>query len=249
MSFAPQYLERFENVIAPAIKGITVGGQRLEPFRVDISKTGDSILTDIVDGIAHSQLFLADVSTIGKDATSGVPYRNGNVMYEVGIALACRHPSEVLLVRDDEDKFLFDVSSIPHKKLKFADRSNAIIELRELLLLRLQERKHVNDARVELAISSLSNDEAAMLKSVADYATGTAFGRQPKGLDLVGRTSIPRLLDKQLIRLIAEFEEGYPAYILTPLGRVVAQFVRAKLRRVKPDQPISASDETPTRAT
>jgi hypothetical protein len=95
-------------VIAPGISGITYGTERLKPYRVDLSKSGDSILTDIVDGIAHSQLVLADVSTIGKDSVSGVPYRNGNVLYEVGIALACRHPSEVLLARDDEDKFLFD---------------------------------------------------------------------------------------------------------------------------------------------
>ena len=78
---------------------------------MDLSKTGDSILTDIVDGIAHSQLVPADVSTIGKDSVTGTPYRNGNVMYEVGIALACRHPSEVLLVRDDEDTFPFTVGA------------------------------------------------------------------------------------------------------------------------------------------
>ncbi len=131
MSFAPPYSRRFDEVIVPAIESITVGGQRLKAFRVDISKTGDSILTDIVDGIAHSQLILADVSTIGKDAVSGVPYRNANVMYEVGIALACRQPSEVLLVRDDEDKFLFDVSSIPHKKINFTDVSTAISDLRD----------------------------------------------------------------------------------------------------------------------
>ena len=111
MSFAPQYQHRFDTVIAPAINSIPLGTERLTACRVDLSKTGDSILTDIVDGIAHSQLVPADVSTIGKDSVTGTPYRNGNVMYEVGIALACRHPSEVLLVRDDEDKFPFTVGA------------------------------------------------------------------------------------------------------------------------------------------
>ena len=100
MSFAPQYESRFKNVITPAIQSLIVDGRRLEPYRVDISKSGDSILTDISDGIAHCRLVLADVSSVGRDAVTGQPYRNGNVMYEVGIALACRGPSDVLLVRD-----------------------------------------------------------------------------------------------------------------------------------------------------
>ena len=110
MSFAPQYRKRYEEVIEPAIRAISIGAQTMEPCRVDVSKSGDSILSDINDGIAHSRLILADVSCIGKDSITGASYRNGNVMYEVGIALACRPPSDVLLVRDDQEKFLFDVS-------------------------------------------------------------------------------------------------------------------------------------------
>lgn len=75
------------------------------------------MLTDIMDGIAHSLMVLADVSTAGKDQNTGEPYRNGNVMYEVGLALACRQPAEVLLIRDDRDRFLFDVSTISPSNL------------------------------------------------------------------------------------------------------------------------------------
>ena len=117
MTFDPRYQSRFSDIIEPAIRSINVGDQRLSPHRVDISKSGDSILTEISDGIAHSQLVLADVSTVGKDSVSGSAFRNGNVMYEVGLALACRHSSEVLLIRDDHDDFLFDVSTIPHDRL------------------------------------------------------------------------------------------------------------------------------------
>src|SRR5438552_2510987 len=119
MSFSPTYQKRFDDVIKPAIEAIAINGVKLTAYRVDLSKTGDSILSDIVDGIAHSQMVVADVSSIGKDSVTGDSYRNGNVLYEVGIALACRMPSEVLLIRDDNDKFLFDVSTIPHQKLDF----------------------------------------------------------------------------------------------------------------------------------
>jgi hypothetical protein len=61
MSFAPQYQSRFDTVFVPAISSITYGSERLIAYRVDFSKTGDSIVTDIVDGIAHSQLVLTDV--------------------------------------------------------------------------------------------------------------------------------------------------------------------------------------------
>ena len=106
MSFDKRYDDRFANIITPAIESLDVGGVKLRPQRVDTSQTGDSILTEIMDGIAHSQLVLADLSTFGRDSVSGHSFRNGNVMYEVGLALACRHPSEVLLVRDDQERFL-----------------------------------------------------------------------------------------------------------------------------------------------
>lgn len=236
MSFSNQYQARFEKIIEPAINQITVNGVRLEADRVDISKSGDSILTDIMDGIAHSQMILADVSTIGKDSVSGDPIRNGNVMYEVGLALASRHSSEVLLVRDDKDKFLFDVSTIPHKHINFIDEEQAIVILKDELIARLRERNHVNDARVQLALSSLSNEEASALKYISRLPAGNVFGRDQKGnVDFNGMIAIPRLLDKQLIRLAGEFNQGQMAYVLTTLGKVIADLVATSLNKYEPD--------------
>jgi hypothetical protein len=112
MSFGDAYLRRFTEVIEPAVGAVTYREKQLRARRVDLSKSGDSILTDIIDGVAHSAMILADVSVIGHDSKTGDPYRNGNVMYEVGLALACRQPGEVLLVRDDKAPFLFDVSTV-----------------------------------------------------------------------------------------------------------------------------------------
>jgi hypothetical protein len=234
MSYAPVYKNRYDSVIAPAIDLVTHGTERLKPYRVDLSQSGDSILTDIVDGIAHSQLVLADVSTIGKDSASGVPYRNGNVLYEVGIALACRHPSEVLLVRDDEDKFLFDVSSIPHMKIDFTNTAVAINDLKEALQARFSERQLVHDARVKLAVAGLSNNEAATLKLMANQLPNTVWGVTQTGT-VTDMISIPRLLDKQLIQLVGQFEEGSAAYTTTPLGRVVVEMIKSGLRQFKND--------------
>lgn len=244
MSFSNQYQARFKEIIEPAINQITVNGIKLAADRVDISKSGDSILTDIMDGIAHSQMVLADVSTIGNDKISGDPFRNGNVMYEVGLALASRHSSEVLLIRDDKDKFLFDVSTIPHKHINFVDKEQAIVILRDELIARLRERNHVNDARIQLALSSLSNEEASALKYISKLPAGNVFGRDQKGkVDFNGMIAIPRLLDKQLIRLAGEFSQGHMAYVLTTLGKVVADQVASSLNKYEPD---IVNDESPS---
>jgi hypothetical protein len=58
--------------------------------------------------------FLADVSVIGRDESTGDVYRNANVLYEVGWSLASRQPGEVLLIREDPQRFLFEVNTIPH---------------------------------------------------------------------------------------------------------------------------------------
>ncbi|MFH1023777.1 MAG: hypothetical protein V1809_10375 [Planctomycetota bacterium] len=238
MSFDDRYLPRYRDIIAPAIQSVLVDGKALEPYRVDNSKTGDSIITDIEEGIAHSQMVVADVSSVGKDSVTGHPYRNGNVMYEVGIALACRQSSEVLLIRDDEDKFLFDVSTTPHLRLDFTKVEQARQRLHEELVARMKERDFMNDARVHRAIASLGVEEMMALKAIADMPPNTGYGRAHKGtVDFFGMASIPRLLDKQLIEVRGEFEEGgEPVYFPTPLGSVVAKLVKTNLRRFKATQ-------------
>ena len=229
MSFDSAYASRFRDVIEPAIRAVQVGGVSLEPCRVDISKSGDSILTEIVDGIAHSQMVLADVSTVGRDAVNtSRSYRNANVMYEVGIALACRQPSEVLLIRDDDDPFLFDVSVVPHLRLNFAEVDAARASLTQELVARLDERRLVNDARVRLAVDSIGFQEMQVLEKQRDY-----------GADVVWRPTtgslwapcVTRLLDKGIIVLAGKSMEGDAAYRYTELGLAVKALACRGLQR------------------
>jgi hypothetical protein len=234
MSFDQRYVARFDRVIAPAIRGITIGGCSLEPYRVDLSKTGDSILADIIDGIAHCQMILADVSAMGKDSVTGEPYRNGNVMYEVGLALACRQPSEVLIVRDDHDKFLFDVSTIPHMTLDFTEPDKAKAKLESELVARLRTRTFFDDARIRLAVERLSSEEVTILTEVYNHPQDAIWGwPTPQAINFIVMAAIPRLLDKGLVAVAGAFEPGHPAYRFTPLGRVVAEIAIARLPRFK----------------
>lgn len=251
MSFAPPFRGRFDHVIAPAIQSVVVDGVNLKPYRVDLSRSGDSILTDIMDGIAHSQMFLADVSTVGYDRTTGEPYRNANVLYEVGLALACRQPTEVLLIRDDTDKFLFDVSTIPHITLDFSKTEDSTAALRDVLEERLRERDYLNDARVKLAASSISFEEAEVLKQLADLEPGRVWGRptplEKGAVDFQAMSAIPRLLDKQLIKVGGEYA-GQPAYVPTQLGRVVANVIKSGLPHLGPASPATAEADEPPQA-
>lgn len=243
MSFAERYHERFNKIIDPAIRAISINGKNLKSYRVDLSKSGDSILTEITDGIAHSQMFLADVSSVGKDVVSGKPFRNGNVMYEVGIALACRHPSDILLVRDDQDPFLFDITDVPHKTIDFTDKHSAREELKNILVTRLNEQKHVNDARIKLAIDTLTSVESQYLKYLARFPPNTVTALSGPIIHKIH--TIQRLLDKQLIRVVGEFENGEPAYILTLFGRIVANLVRDHLRKFKINTGKKEKENTP----
>lgn len=110
MSLDPRFDFRWSEVIAPAIQSVEVNGKRLEPLRVDAHRISESILTEILSGITRSRLVLGDVTTFGH--VDDRPVRNGNVMYEVGIAHAVRLPEEVLLFRSDDDPLLFDVANV-----------------------------------------------------------------------------------------------------------------------------------------
>ncbi|MCA9089222.1 MAG: hypothetical protein KDA90_11395, partial [Planctomycetaceae bacterium] len=239
MSFSSAYDQRFANVIKPAIEAVHINDQPLKAFRVDNSKTGDSILTDILEGIAHSQMVLADVSALGRDAVTGSAYRNGNVMYEIGLALACRQPQEVLLIRDDKERFLFDVSTIPHMHLNFGETDKARDLLRDELIARLRERDYFRDARVQLAIAQLTAEELRFLELTFEYERNTVWGRELKGLATWNSIATSRLLDKQVIQIAGQFDNDkkHVAFMFTELGWIVQQRVKTGLPRFNAPTP------------
>ncbi len=110
MSFSGTFESRWKNVIKPAVSRVAINDKKLEAHRVDTKTVSDSILTEILTGISRSRLIIADITTIG--IVDDRPVRNGNVLYEVGLAQAVRLPDEVLLFRSDDDPLLFDVSNI-----------------------------------------------------------------------------------------------------------------------------------------
>jgi len=224
MSFAPRYESRYREVFRPAIEAVRYRGRPLSAKRVDESQTGDSILTEIVRGICEARLILADVSALSRGPEDSEPFRNGNVMYELGLAHAVKSPAKVVIVRDDSNRLLFDVSSIPHFVVDFVSIDTARETVTRLLTDRLRESETIDDFKLREFIDSISDAELSILlrlfnsgKSVPiDLTIETSSG---KVLPLPVRDAFHRLRDVGLVRSHVISKPVSVLYSLTERGQ------------------------------
>jgi hypothetical protein len=227
MSFAPAFENRWRDMVRPAVEEHPIEEHALRAVRVDTRRSGESILTEIVDGIAHAQLVVADVSVESRWVTEGVECfaRNGNVMYEVGLALACRQPVEVLLIRDDNERLLFDVSTIPVLRYDSANLPAGSQALREAIEDRLRERSLQRDLRLKRTLESLSQFELNVIRANRHRdRLGWAGPSLPAAVAL----ALPQLLEKRVLRLERVGTETAPAiYTWTAFGRALALLLPA----------------------
>jgi hypothetical protein len=230
MSFAPQFELRWNRVIKPAIEAVLVNGVPLRSVRVDQRTINDSILTEILTGIGQCRVVFADVTSLGR--VDGRPVRNGNVMYEVGIAHAVRSPAEVVLFRSDDDPLLFDVANVRVNSYD-PDRHAlaAVAKLNEALLNGLRE--------VEL-LRSLTVRQAAERLDVKGWELLNKLSAGPAWIDieLFHTLALSRLLDAGLVTM--EYEKAttdklkavpdlnrqhFCRYRLTTLGVMVNNYI------------------------
>ena len=250
MSFDARFDSRWKGVIAPAIQSVQVNGKRLEPHRVDTRTVSDSILTEILSGISASRLVLADITTIG--LLDGRPVRNGNVMYELGIAQAVRLPEEVLIFRSDADTLLFDTSTIRVNTYAPDDSpEEARDKVSESILSALREldlRKHL---AVRKAADSLDYPSWWLLAE-SQSGTGVSHPQQRTMGQVLGNAAraaaIARLLEMGALRarylcltpeLFASTDET-PAtdllkYECTEFGHAVFREGAARMGLTKPE--------------
>jgi hypothetical protein len=222
MSFDEKFDHRWAQIFTPAIESDPLLGRSLKAVRVDIRRSGDSILTEITSGIAHAQLVLADISVTDEweDGDKSRWYRNGNVMYEVGLALACRQPVEVILVRDDSRSLLFDLSHIPVVPFNPDDIDGSVATIRSALKDRLSERDLAKDIRFTATLESLAQFEINLIRQNAHLPVLRWEG--PSYPPAVG-IALPRVLDKGILRLVKPASGGRPdIYTWTTFGRAIA---------------------------
>lgn len=240
MSFDPRFDARWHNVLIPAVRRSKFSGVCLEAHRVDLRKASDSVLTEILEGISRCRFFLADITVMGE--LDGLPVRNANVLYEVGIAHATRLPEEVALLRSDKEDLLFDVMNVrvleydPDGDPKAAE--NLVADAIEQSLKELDLRKSLTVRRVAETL-----DVYSWFLLIEAASTGVVHHKPVKTMreafnDATRRRAIDRLLETGSLRaeiinatpeLLDKPIEESVAYHVTELGHAVAVYGRAKL--------------------
>lgn len=239
MSFDEQFNARWENVIVPAIRSEKYDGVPLEPHRVDAKRISDSILTEILGGISNDQLVLADVTAI--DEVDGKPVRNGNVMYEVGIAHSIRLPEEVLLFRSDTCQILFDISNV---RINSYDPEGNHVVARELVAEAIRDAFKERNLRcqnsIKMAAKSLDIPSLKVLVDALAIGNGSIRHLPTKNLrnalgNAPGNAAIGRLLGMGALQagfaglslnLNPDMDDSeLLSYELTPFGRALTKYV------------------------
>jgi len=242
MSFDARFTARWETVIQPGIMSIhNSAGISLEPHRVDARLVSDSILTEILRGIANDLLIVADITAIGKHDEYVI--RNGNVMYEVGLAHSARLPEEVLLFRSDSYPLMFDIAGVrvisydPEKNAEDATK-----KVTEALLNSLRELDQKRSLSVKRAMHSLGHDGFWVLCRASQGLKHPVVKTMGDVIVHTGTLSaVTRLLDLGLIDTryphfdpirpeeLKSASEDMFEYRLTPFGTAVARAITKEL--------------------
>jgi hypothetical protein len=258
MPFESKFDQVWENAIMLAAKACG-----LKPFRVDLNKTSDSILVDILDGVAHARLVFVDVSPVScppagriRALVRGVScdpvYPNGNVMYELGLAHSTRQAEEVIVVRNHAGaRLLFDVSGVrvhtysPNDLTATSGLFEALI--REALTI-IDRTKALQVAK---AIQAITIDDIKLIRKWWPYGF-TIFSKQPDG-DMKGIPSSLTWAAANLQKLgvlhVNPLPEGKFSLglVWTEFGHAVVKALGPRVIQGRPD-PAKSQDSANTEA-
>lgn len=241
ISFDPQFNSRWTEVLLPAVSKVLINNEALFAHKVNLASKNDSLITEIVKNISECRLFIGDISTIGYlpiTGTTNKPIRNSNVLYEVGLAHACRLPEEVILLRSDNDQLDFDISGVRVHQYN-PDNLEGSIEI--VVNLVVQALKSIDDRKrisVENATKSLDVTMYFLLQeSISDIPHPSTRTMREVMSNTERITAINRLLSLGMFETV--FKELTPelfqgasnevaSYRVTPFGRAVLMRVREK---------------------
>jgi hypothetical protein len=217
MAFDPAFDDIWEGILKPAVAQIGMAANR-----VDATVISGNILTDIMDGIAQARLILVELTAL----QCGHP--NDNVMYELGLAHALRQASEVLLIRSDTEKILFDVSPIRIHTYHRSDPAKARSQIAGWVRNSLAEVNSIKSLKVQLAVEALDDTCLSLMKACAD--TDWFYLSQDQTMDgilssIPNRLATSRMLELGLLQCRVDHDGSTYAYFWT-------SFANAVMRRI-----------------
>lgn len=219
MPFGGEFDEVFKQAIKPAIENDLVGRREYSANRVDRFHTiSECIHTKILDGIAHATLVFADISVMRQGPWKG--QRNGNVMFELGIAQTIRPATDLIVVRSDKKEIAFDISHIRAHQYNGSNLSKARRKFADLLREGLNHRETVKRLRIQRARDRLDVD--CMNLMVQFYCNGTFSEFTVGQCTAEERLAATRLLDLGIIRCYNPTGNTY-RYQWTDFGKACFQ--------------------------
>lgn len=187
----------FHEAIKPAIEEDLDGGCAYSANRVDTAHTiSECIHTGILDGIAHATLIFADISVMRQGPWKG--QRNGNVMFELGIAQTIRPATDLVVVRSDRKAINFDINHIRTHSYVASALGEARGKFAFLLQEGLRHRETMQRLRIGMARDRLDVDSMNLMVKFASGGTFSDFtiDKSPEE----EKWTATRLLDLGLIR-------------------------------------------------
>lgn len=220
MPFHSEFSPIWIDALRPAIE------QDLQPVlkaeRVDASILSGSIIMDILDGIAHSKVVVADISVAQEGRWKG--QRNGNVMYEVGLAHASRQSTEVLLLRSDSEDINFDLAGIRVHSYERGDIAASRERFARLIAETLAQIDHTKGLQVQKVVDALDADALEYIKS---WGKSPGFHVPEPGsmggalLSITKAAALSRLQSLGVVRCDPAHTSGRPAFFWTEFGKAV----------------------------
>lgn len=220
MPFSDDFEPVWKSVICPAIEEDQP--RNLAAHRVDATVLAGSVITEIMEGIARARLVLADISITPDGKWAG--QRNGNVMYEVGLAHALRQATEVILIRSDRQPISFDVSGIKIYDYENDDLPDARSRLASLISDHLAQIEHFKSLKVEFAVASL---DSGCLELMWERGASPQFSDPQPKFEAQKATLVParmttaKLLELGIIYCHYSPSESSYAYRWTEFGYAV----------------------------
>jgi hypothetical protein len=222
MPFHDEFTSIWSNAIQPAIDDDIPGP--IKARRVDATLLSGSIITDILDGIAHSRLVLADISVATTGRWAG--QRNGNVMYEVGLAHAVRQSTEILLIRSDNEPINFDIA---HINIHSYDPQDIDATRSKLARLANDLLKQIEQEKSLMVTKAVDGLDADCIFYIREYAIRGAFvGPDPKTMgeqlvSITNKAALARLQHLGIIKCDLQPNHPMPIYYVTNFGKAVAK--------------------------
>lgn len=111
--------------------------------RADEMNGSQPIVNKIIRGILESQYIIVDIT----DATA-------NVFYELGIAHSFRDAQSILLIKQEDNKYPFDISHLPTQNYS----PNILFQLKAIIDNFIKSAKIISDFRDALSINDINDN-------------------------------------------------------------------------------------------